>query len=293
MEKLEILAQQNMETHLTDNPCRGVVLGKNDNNELIQIAWIMGRSPNSQNRVYTLDGKYGETEVPIIKTEAADPSKVKDPRLIIYNVMRGFYEDGAVGPQVVSNGDQTDTVVEAVKASGDMKSPNVFFDALKTRYCEPDAANFTPRISGYQLAGDDNAYLSVLKADPFAKEHWARTQQESGLKPDDFESRDAYFDEIDKRAGLDRNKFPTIRDCFVRALAPGFGYCITTYMPGSKELPSFHGEPVLVPVKGSLEEVMKSFWDALEEEWRVALGGRSIGIGVNYKEPINRLEKVK
>jgi hypothetical protein len=309
MTRLEELAQNNMITHFRDNPCRGILLGKNENNELVQISWIMGRSPNSQNRVYVLE-KDSDSTIPILKTEPADASKVEDPRLIIYNAMRGhdkvngMFSSSDGGLQIVSNGDQTDTVFNALrsekpyhngKTAKDYTESWVFFASLLNRYCEPDAPNFTPRITGCQSIHEPEiAYLSVLKAEPFAKEHWRITEQGSCLKQENFTNRDAYLNEIDRRAGLNRFCFPTLSDEFTRKVKPGFGYCLTTYMPGSKELPSFQGEPILVRVSGTLEEVMRSFWDKLEPEWRVSLGGKSITKEeVRYAEPINRFEKVQ
>ena len=74
---------QNMEA-LQDNsyPGRGIVIGRDITGEnMVQIYWIMGRSPNSRNRVF--ESKEGR-----LFTVPADPSKVKDPSLIIYNAMK-------------------------------------------------------------------------------------------------------------------------------------------------------------------------------------------------------------
>jgi len=137
-------AKQNMTERFEDNPCRGIVLGRNEKGHGIQLAWIMGRSPNSQNRVYSQSAFSG------IQTEAADPSKVEDPSLIIYNVMGhsvGTLTDTA---HIVSNGNQTDTILEYIHEGGNAREDR-FIAALKTRYCEPDPPNFTPRISGVFL----------------------------------------------------------------------------------------------------------------------------------------------
>ena len=116
-------------------PGRGIAVG----NDTVYY-WIMGRSENSRNRVFTLteDG---------IKTEAHDPSKMKDPSLIIYHPVRKMGES-----LVVTNGDQTDTVVEF----GDFRK------ALMTREYEPDEPNFTPRISAI-IYEDKSFELSILK----------------------------------------------------------------------------------------------------------------------------------
>ncbi|MCX6706785.1 MAG: hypothetical protein NT001_01445, partial [Candidatus Woesearchaeota archaeon] len=67
-----------------------------------------------------------------------------------------------------------------------------------------------------------------------------------------------------------------IRQTFDYPLKPGYGYCITTYNPGSVQLNTFEGEPFIVPVRGNTEEVMERFWNSLEPKWRVALCGKSI-----------------
>ena len=60
------------------------------------------------------------------------------------------------GTLVVTNGDQTDTIVDYLKQG---KS---YFEALRTREFEPDAPNYTSRISG--VVNPDGSYsLSILK----------------------------------------------------------------------------------------------------------------------------------
>ena len=138
----------NLETLLSANPYpgRGIVLGQTpDGTRMVVAYFIMGRSPNSRNRVFerTEDG---------IRTRAYDPSKVEDPSLIIYNPLRTV--DGAL---IVTNGDQTDTVRDALVAG------RSFEDALETREFEPDAPNLTPRISGLLLP-DGRYQFSILKS---------------------------------------------------------------------------------------------------------------------------------
>ena len=109
-----------------DYPGRGIVLGKSPDGQKAFVAyWIMGRSANSRNRIFSVteDG---------IRTEAFDPSKMEDPSLIIYHPVRTMGSD-----LVVTNGDQTDTICE----HGDFRR------GLMTREYEPDAPNLTPRIS--------------------------------------------------------------------------------------------------------------------------------------------------
>ena len=130
-------------------PGRGIVIGKTaDGKKAATAYFIMGRSANSRNRVFTeKDGA--------IFTEPFDASKVEDPSLIIYAALRN-YENKLI----VTNGDQTDTIWEGLKAG---KS---FSQALTTREFEPDGPNFTPRISGMITFGEgDFTYeMSILKS---------------------------------------------------------------------------------------------------------------------------------
>ena len=127
-------------------PGRGIVLGITpDGKKSVAAYFIMGRSVNSRNRIFALepDG---------IRTEAHDPSLMKDPHLIIYHPVR------QVGSGlVVTNGDQTDTIWEYLARGESWEA------ALRTRMFEDDGPNWTPRISGL-LAGDGSYKMSILKA---------------------------------------------------------------------------------------------------------------------------------
>ncbi|HMM06579.1 MAG TPA: IMP cyclohydrolase [Clostridiales bacterium] len=130
-------------------PGRGLVIGTSaDGKKAITAYFIMGRSENSRNRVFVMDGEG-------LRTEAFDPSKMKDPSLIIYAPVRVLGHD-----TIVTNGDQTDTVYDM------MKTGSTFQQALRTRQFEPDEPNFTPRISGL-LHVENNAFcyeMSILKS---------------------------------------------------------------------------------------------------------------------------------
>ena len=127
-------------------PGRGIVLGITpDGKKSVAAYFIMGRSVNSRNRVFVLepDG---------IRTEAHDPSLMKDPHLIIYHPVR----QAGCG-LIVTNGDQTDTIWEFLARGESWEA------ALRTRMFEDDGPNWTPRISGL-LAGDGSYKMSILKA---------------------------------------------------------------------------------------------------------------------------------
>ena len=130
-------------------PGRGIVIGRSaDGKKAVTAYFIMGRSVNSRNRVFTAtdDG---------IKTEAADPSKLSDPNLIIYAPVRKL---GNI--TIVTNGDQTDTIYE------NMAKGQTFEQSLRTREYEDDAPNYTPRISGIMEIenGSYNYSMSILKS---------------------------------------------------------------------------------------------------------------------------------
>ena len=127
-------------------PGRGIVLGMTpDGKSSVAVYFIMGRSANSRNRVFA-------EEPDGIRTQAADPARMEDPSLIIYHPVRQMGRG-----LIVTNGDQTDTILEFLKQGLPMEQ------ALRTREFEPDGPNWTPRISG--LLGPNGSYkLSILKA---------------------------------------------------------------------------------------------------------------------------------
>jgi hypothetical protein len=216
------VAEANFRRHLAGNayPGRGLVLGRSADGEAwLQLYWIMGRSANSRNRVFVADGGR-------LRTEPFDAASVEDPSLILYDAM---LEQGRV--YLVSNGDQTRTLADALARGGS------FEGALATREREPDAPNYTPRISGMiDLRGSEPAFaLSLLKAnraDP------ART---------------------------DRISFRPAPP------PPGFGLGLTTYRGDGSPLPSFEGEPLWLPVGGAPDALLARYWEALEPANRVAI----------------------
>ena len=126
-------------------PGRGIILGRSaDDRYAVAAYFIMGRSTNSRNRIFT------ETDDGI-KTEAFDPAAMEDPSLIIYHPVRELN-----GQLIVTNGDQTDTIRDGMAEGKSMT------DALKSREFEPDGPNYTPRISGV-IHTDGSYELSILK----------------------------------------------------------------------------------------------------------------------------------
>jgi hypothetical protein len=224
--RLHALAKENFARHLAANPYpgRGLVLGRAESGAWLQVYWIMGRSENSRNRVFVAEG--GE-----LRTEAADPAKLVDPSLVIYQAMLEL-----PGVYLVSNGDQTRTLCEVMEAGGR------FEDALEMREREPDAPNYTPRISGLLdlRLGEPALALSILKA--------------SAADPS-----------------------LTDRTTFRPAPPPlGFGLCLTTYQGDGDPLPSYRGEPLWLPLAGGAEAVADAYWEALDRENRVAIAVKEI-----------------
>ena len=130
-------------------PGRGIVIGRSEDGRHAVIAYfIMGRSENSRNRIFTEDGEG-------IRTQAYDPAKLTDPSLIIYAPVRVLHRDGRM-MTIVTNGDQTDTVYDGLSQGLD------FSQALRSRTFEPDGPNYTPRISG--LVEGLSYTLSILKS---------------------------------------------------------------------------------------------------------------------------------
>ena len=140
-----------LEKELKENsyPGRGIVIGRSqDGTKAVTAYFIMGRSENSRNRVFVEEGKG-------IRTQAFDPSKLTDPSLIIYAPVR------VLGNRtIVTNGDQTDTIYEG------MDQELTFEQSLRCREFEPDAPNYTPRISGVMHIenGNYDFAMSILKS---------------------------------------------------------------------------------------------------------------------------------
>ena len=220
-------------------PGRGIILGKSEDNRAVFAYFIMGRSTNSRNRVF-------EVSNDDIKTKAFDESLLSDPSLIIYSPVR------VLGKKIiVTNGDQTDTIYEY------LKDKKTFEDALYTRTFEPDAPNFTPRISGIiDIESGLKLKLSILKSD----------------EGDESQSLRFFYN-------YDNPK-------------PGEGFLIHTYKENSDPLKSFEGEPIKVSLKGSIDEFCNSLWNSLNTDNKISLAVRYIDMATGKYEQIikNKLE---
>lgn len=226
MDIYQLRAQANfLRLALNSYPGRGIIAGMDESGKnLVQVYWIMGRSENSRNRVFSSDDN-GR-----LFTEAADPGKMKDPSLVIYNAMVE-----CDGRYVVSNGSQTDDI------ANNKSWRYSFHDALSRWQYEPDAPNFTPRIScTCALAGNEPlAQLSVLRKSPLG--------------------------EACERVSYVYNE-----------LSKGYGYCITTYTGDGNPLPSWKGDPRVMPLYGNIMGLATTYWQALNGEHFVSLAVKFI-----------------
>ena len=197
-----------------------------DGKNAVITYFIMGRSENSRNRVFVEDGEG-------IRTQAFDESKLTDPSLIIYAPVR------VLGNKtIVTNGDQTDTIYDL------MDKQYTFEQALRTREFEPDAPNYTPRISGVLHFDNDsfNYAMSILKSNNGNPEACNRYTF-------------AYENPV-----------------------AGEAHFIHTYMGDGNPLPSFEGEPTLVDVPDNMDDFADLVWNNLNSDNKVSLFVRYINI---------------
>jgi len=211
---------------------RGIVIGKSENSRYACVAYfIMGRSENSRNRVFV--EKDGEVTI-----YPFDESKVKDPSLIIYSPIR------QIGNKlIVTNGNQTDTIYDAVKCG---KS---FADALSARCFEPDAPNFTPRISGMlTFENNDFSYeMSILKS-------------------------------------IDEEGSGCARFCFDYPSKAGLGHFIHTYVCDGNPIPTFVGEPERLKIGNDIDEFTGEIWNSLDPSNKISLYTVFVNLETGAKE---------
>ena len=205
---------------IKDNPYvgRGIVAGLTpDGKQAVAAYFIMGRSNNSRNRIFT--EKNGE-----VFTEPFDPSKVQDPSLIIYAAVR---KNG--NNLIVTNGNQTDTVYDALTEGKSFEA------ALETREFEPDAPNYTPRISALLTFGKTFSYkMNILK------------------------SADA--------EGSACNRYN-----FSYAPKAGLGHFIHTYVTDGNPIPTFRGEPERIATNDDIDAFTTELWNGLNEDNKISL----------------------
>jgi IMP cyclohydrolase len=217
-------------------PGRGLVIGRNGAGEWTLVYWIMGRSEHSRNRQFVASGG-------VLRTQAFDASRVVDPSLIIYEAMLEL-----PGVQLVTNGDQTRTIAEALAAGSSFES------ALGTRAHEPDAPHYTPRISGMLdlRQGASKLELAILRANP------------------------------ENPALTDRTFY------HLGEPAVGSGRAITTYAGDGNPLPSYTGEPLLLPCEGTSADILERYWAGLDADHRIALAVKTVAPDGSCRELLVR-----
>ena len=206
-------------------PGRGIIAGLTpEGKNAVTAYFIMGRSANSRNRIFVKKGDE-------LFTEPCDISKVEDPSLIIYAAVRQ-YEDKLI----VTNGDQTDTIYDG------LLNGETFSAALTKREFEPDAPNFTPRISALLNLGEKYSYsMNILK------------------------SADA--------AGSDCSRFT-----FDYPALPGLGHFIHTYVCDGNPIPTFQGEPERIKMDNDINAFSDAIWNSLDPENKISLYVRYINL---------------
>jgi IMP cyclohydrolase len=212
-------------------PGRGIVVGLDETGSNLLVVYWI-MGRSATSRNRVLTQADGR-----VHTEFADPEAAKgqDPSLVIYNALRQVRS--ALGRTIViaSNGAQTDAV-----AHGYMTSTSSIGESMRHFSYEPDAPHHTPRFTAVAhwanlvtATSSPVAYMSAVRRSPFSAE-------------------------------CDRSLWEL-------SLAPGLGYCIHTYRDDGEPLPAFRDEPYYVPVGGGLGHTASMFWNALNQDCRVAL----------------------
>jgi len=216
---------------------------------------IIGQSADGKNAMiaYFIMGRSANSRNRIferyeggMRTKAFDESKLEDPSLIIYNP---YLERGTI--DIVTNGDQTDTIYDYMTEHGE--DGFAFVRALHTREFEPDEPNYTPRISGvlhYSFEGNAFHYqMSILKS---------------------------------------ADGDPSVCNRYFYSYAPrkGFGHFIHTYECDGNPIPSFYGEPEVVELPNTAQELAEVVWNNLNEDNKVSLFVRVVPLDGSEPEEI-------
>ena len=208
-------------------PGRGIIIGKTpDGKNAVAAYFIMGRSENSRNRVF-VEKENGEVII-----YPFDESKVEDPSLIIYSPIKKIKNK-----LIVTNGDQTDTIYDFIEGG------RGFIRALRTRGFEPDAPNFTPRIS---------AVLNFTKRG--------------------FDYRMSILKSADEKGSACN------RVNFDYSPIDGLGHFLHTYAHDGNPIPTFVGEPERVRMNNDIDKFTDEIWSNLNEQNKISLYVRYIDL---------------
>jgi hypothetical protein len=223
-------------------PGRGIIVGLTaDGSKAITAYFIMGRSVNSRNRVVIKSGDD-------IIIHPYDPAKLTDPSLVIYSPVRKLGDK-----LIVTNGDQTDTIYDFIAAGKD------FDAALNTREFEPDAPNYTPRISALLDFSNNYTYkMNILRS-------------------------------------VDAEGSACTRYTFAYPATAGLAHFIHTYAQDGDPLPSFAGEPERLAIGSDIDEITREIWESLNADNKVSLFVRTIELAAGNTDDriINAQEAAK
>lgn len=246
-------------------PGRGIVVGKSpDAKKAVMAYFLMGRSENSRNRRLWEDK--GSLHIQIY-----DPKKLEDPSLIMYSPIKRL-SGGATSTNlpeyiIITNGDQTDTIYDF--QSRGTEGDYCFEAALSTREFEPDAPNFTPRIS------------ALIKFNSSASNP-GQTKSELPNIDSDIESTFTYKINILKAA--DKEGSACNRQTFSYSPLPGLGHFIHTYVTDGNPLPTFAGEPKVVEIPDDIDEFTDVLWGNLNKYNKIALYVEYIDVYTGVRE---------
>mgnify|MGYP004542940611 CR=1 FL=1 len=224
---MNVYETNDISKYICKNPYvgRGIIVGKSaDGKHAVTAYFIMGRSVNSRNRIFIEKGED-------VVIHPFDASKVSDPSLIIYSPIRK-----ADKKLIVTNGNQTDTIYNYMLMGKSMTQ------ALEMRGFEPDAPNFTPRISAVMDFSSGYKYeMSILKS-------------------------------------ADAQGTACSRFTYSYPALDGVGHFIHTYVTDGDPLPTFQGEPERVAIPSDIDEFTAAIWDNLDENNKISLYVRYIDL---------------
>lgn len=216
------------------------------NNDYPGRGVLIGQTPDKNNivQVYWIMGRSQNSRNRIfVKENKFLKNKVYNESKVVDTSLIIYYPmKHFQNKYIVTNGDQTDTIHTYIK------NGKTFEDALKTRTYEPDKPNFTPRISGIV----------------------------------DLESNAKYKYKISILKTLMNNKNIPVNYIYrYENFISGAGHCITTYESNGEPLPSFKGEPYILPIYNSIEKNIKTYWNTLNDDNKISLAVKFINLENN------------
>jgi len=203
---------------------------------------IIGLTPDKKNyvQIYWIMGRSKNSRnIIFVEENGYLKNEIYDEKLVKDTSLILYYSmKNFKDKHIISNGDQTETIFKYIKNGKN------FEKALGTRYFEPDGPNFTPRISGI-LFNEKNEFtykLSLIKS-------------------------------------IDNNKNYCAKYFFnYESAIPGYGHFISTYIDDGNPLPSYNGEPKILPIFNNMTDNLKKYWDLLNKDNRISIAVKYINI---------------